>query len=125
MIRGTRQRQAILDVVHHSADPLTPQEICTLAKATLPRIGIATVYRFLRSMLEEGKLVVVEIPGEAPRYELAEKDHHHHFFCKKCGRVFDVPGCLSEVNRLAPKNFRVDSHEITLFGYCESCLQDK
>jgi len=94
-----------------------------LAKKALPRIGIATVYRFLREMLDEKKLVMVEIPQEAPRYELAEKDHHHHFLCKKCGRVFDIPGCLSEVNHLAPKNFRVDSHEITLFGQCESCLR--
>lgn len=100
---------------------MTPQEICTQAKVESPRIGIATVYRFVREMLAKDELCTVEIPGAAPRYELAHKEHHHHFLCRNCGQVYELPGCLPGVNKLAPKNFKVDSHEIVLFGRCDQC----
>ena len=42
-------------------------------------LGIATVYRNIRSLTEEGELSEVKLPGENPRFELAGHQHHHHF----------------------------------------------
>ena len=35
-------------------------------------------------------MVSVEIPGQMPRYERADKGHHHHFVCRVCGGVFEL-----------------------------------
>ncbi|NUN95068.1 MAG: transcriptional repressor, partial [Candidatus Omnitrophica bacterium] len=86
-----------------------------------PGLGIATVYRTLKSLLEEGSVVAVEMPGQALRYEAAGKEHHHHFHCRGCGRVFEVEGCPTGIGRLTPPGFRLEGHEIVLHGLCPDC----
>ena len=65
------------------------------AQKIVPRLGLATVYRNIKILCDEGFLREVRIPGEAPRYELEGKGHHHHFYCFRCGRVFEIEGCRS------------------------------
>lgn len=119
--RKTRQRAAIRSVFECARRPLTIGEVLELAQREVRGLGIATVYRAVGSMVEEGFLQQVEIGGEAPRYEVAGRPHHHHFHCRRCGRVFEVEGCLAEVEGLAPEGFRVEGHEIMLTGLCAEC----
>ncbi len=84
-------------------------------------MGIATVYRNIRSMVEGGALRVVELPGAPSRYELAGKDHHHHFHCTLCDRVYEVDDCPGRLADLTPAGFRLESHEIVLYGRCADC----
>jgi len=121
MERATRQRNAIHSALAEAARPLTPQEIHALALVHAPALGIATVYRTINAMLQTGDLVSVPLPGEAPRYELAGHEHHHHFHCTTCDRVFEVDGCPGDMQRLAPRGFEVKSHELTLYGRCRDC----
>ena len=119
--RQTRQRTAIRAAIDEAARPLSPEEVLDAAKPTVPSLSIATVYRALRTLQESGFIRPVAIPDQPPRYERAGLDHHHHFFCRECDRVFDVPGCPSNVENLAPKGFTVDGHDIVLFGTCRGC----
>jgi Fur family ferric uptake transcriptional regulator len=121
MERSTRQRTAIQSVLESAGRPLSPQEILEAAQADVPALGMATVYRQLKAMQEEELLVVVDLPGENARYELAGLHHHHHFQCHDCGRAFDIPGCPGNLAKLAPAGFSVDSHELTLYGQCADC----
>jgi len=119
--RNTRQRRAILRAFDGNSTPLSPQELLREARAYSRRLGIATVYRALKSMVREGHLVAVKIPGAPDRYEPSGKHHHHHFECRGCGRVFEVEGCRLNLGRLAPKGMRVERHEVFLYGTCTSC----
>lgn len=121
MERFTRQRQAIREVLDEQNRPLSPFEVLQAAQARVPRLGIATVYRTLKGLVEEGEAVAVELPGEPPRYEPAGKRHHHHFRCTACGKVFELEGCPGDMSYLAPKGFRTFSHEIVLYGRCADC----
>lgn len=121
MQRSTRQRAAIADAFTSEGRPLSPQEVLDVAGASVPALGIATVYRNLKSMTEEGLLQVVSIPGEAPLYEPASLEHHHHFQCKVCHRVFDIDQCPGDLSRMAPRGFVVEGHDITLHGQCSDC----
>ncbi len=121
MERATRQRAAISAVIDAAHRPLSPQEILDCAKDAGTAIGIATVYRNLKLLVDEGLIQVVTLPGESPRYESTEHDHHHHFQCTACKRVFDVPGCPGNMKNLAPKGFTVERHELTLYGKCAGC----
>ena len=84
-------------------------------------LGLATVYRNIKILYEEGWLAEVDLPGGGTRYELAERPHHHHFLCRVCDQAYDVHRCPDRIDQLAPAGFTVDSHEITLFGVCATC----
>lgn len=121
MQRNTNQRTAIREVFSASGRPLSHAEVLDEAKKLSPNLGIATVYRTVKSLLEEGFLQVVEVPGETARYELRGLPHHHHFHCRVCGRVYDLHTCPGRIDTLAPAGYRVESHELTLIGVCPKC----
>lgn len=124
MTRKTRQRDAIRTVFLRSLRPLGPQEVLEAAQSEVPGLGIATVYRALKSLQEEGLITPIDVPGQPTCYEPAELGHHHHFYCRACGKVFDVEGCPSGIGALCPPGFHVDSHEIFLYGRCSDCPPD-
>ena len=119
-VRKTRQRAAIRSLLESAPHPLTVDEVKRGVADSLGRVGIATVYRSLNALREEGWLRSVEVPGEPVRYERSHKEHHHHFACSSCERLFDVSGCV-DVTVMVPKNFRVDDHAVTLYGVCAEC----
>jgi Fur family ferric uptake transcriptional regulator len=117
----TRQKQVLGGVFERAQRPLTAHEICAAAREQLPELGLATVYRAIRQFVAEGRVRAVEVPGAAPHYENATSDHHHFFLCQQCKRLFDLVGCLGGFKSLAPRGFRVQHHEIVLYGECASC----
>ncbi len=120
--RRTRQRSVIQRVLLEANRPLNPRDILAAAQVKAPGLGIATVYRTLQTMMTDGALAVVKIPGEAARYEITGKEHHHHFQCRECHGVFDVPGCPTDkLTKLAPKGFHLESHHLVLYGVCPPC----
>jgi Fur family transcriptional regulator, ferric uptake regulator len=121
MQRHTRQREAIRKALAEAGRPLSPQELLAAARGTLPRLGIATVYRTVKAMLEDGTVRAVELPGAPARYELSGKGHHHHFHCRACDGVFEVEACPGRMRGLLPGGFRLERHEIILYGLCADC----
>jgi Fur family transcriptional regulator, ferric uptake regulator len=121
MQRETRQRKAIRRALTEAGHPLSPKEIHEAAGNLVEGLGIATVYRNVNALLEEGWLVAVELPGEAPRYERAGKEHHHHFHCRKCDRVYEVEGCPGNIKAVTPAGFQLERHEFVLYGLCLGC----
>lgn len=123
--RRTKQRDAIRSAIERAGVPISPKEILESAQSHVAGLGLATVYRTLKILADEGLVACVEIPGEAPRYELAGKGHHHHFCCKSCGKVSEVHGCPGDFADLTPRGFRLDGHELVLFGRCGTCVRAK
>ena len=121
MERNTRQRTAIREAIAQAGRPLLPQEVLESAQTGAPGLSIATVYRNLRSLVDEGELRLVVLPGENARYELAGGGHHHHFQCLQCQRVFEVDACPGDLASLAPAGFTVEDHDLTLYGRCSDC----
>jgi Fur family ferric uptake transcriptional regulator len=125
MERQTKQRHAIQAAIREGGRPLLPAEVVAMAQQTVPGINIATVYRCVKALAEEGVIRAVELPGEPARYERADLHHHHHFRCDDCERVFDVPGCRGGVEANVPDGFSVRAHEVVLFGRCAECERPK
>lgn len=120
-IRNTRQLRAIQHVVNRTDRPVSIEEIHRAARTREPRIGLATVYRTIKSLVQEGRVVSINLPGEGPRFELAGKGHHHHFQCNACGRVFETRACLGSLRRLVPRRFQLTGHDLILYGRCAAC----
>ncbi len=121
MERDTKQRRAIRDVFEGERRPLSPEEVLAAGQGAVPSLGIATVYRNIKSLLSGGWLHPVELPGEPSRYERSGRPHHHHFVCRTCEQAFDVEACPADVERLAPEGFLVEAHDLVLYGRCPGC----
>ena len=121
MERRTRQRDSILAVLRAEGRPLSPIEIFDQAQKTVPGLGIATVYRALKEFLDRGAITTVELPGSHQRYEISGKDHHHHFWCHNCDRLYEVEGCTGQLALKPPKGFKIESHEVMFHGKCAKC----
>jgi Fur family ferric uptake transcriptional regulator len=124
MQRMTSQRRVIKDVFERVGQPMNAQEALAEAQHELPSLGIATVYRAINDLVDENWLIPVELPGEPARYERSNIGHHHHFQCRDCGRVFDVEGCPGNLRGMVPKGFELRSHEIILYGRCQTCAEE-
>lgn len=98
-------------------------EIHERASGKVPGLGIATVYRAVKALREEGEVVVVELPGEEPRYEPVGLGHHHHFRCLSCEQTFDLEVCPVGMPRgtTLPGGYTIEDHSLTLYGRCAAC----
>ena len=123
--RNTAQRDAIRDSFAETEGPMSAREVLDRAQEAVPSLGIATVYRHLKTLSEEGWLTAVELPGEATRYERADLHHHHHFKCDECDRVFDIPVQHHGVCHATLEGFDVKHHEVVLYGTCPECTDEE
>jgi Fur family ferric uptake transcriptional regulator len=125
MIRNTRQRKAILEVIRAENRPLTVTEIHALALSSAPRLGLRTAYRNVRELVEDGRLVCVAYPGQPPRYEsVSDNRVRPHLVCTRCNKLFevDVP-CPDPAAEVVP-GFVVEGVEKIYYGHCadpENC----
>jgi Fur family ferric uptake transcriptional regulator len=120
--RRTRQRQIIEEVIRGASGPLTVNEIHDRVLKEVDGVGIATVYRTIKLLLEGERIQTVILPSGETRYEATGLGHHHHFHCRLCNLVFDLETCpVSVPTGRYEQGFLVDDHELTLYGTCPRC----
>ncbi len=120
-VRRTRQKGAIRSVFESTGRPLSVEEATAEAQKQVEGLSVATVYRNIKLLLQEGWLVAVDLPGQTSRYEVAGKEHHHHFQCTSCRKTYEMSGCIVEKTPAVPTGFRVSGHEFVLYGTCATC----
>ncbi len=116
-LRSTRQRNAIKNAFSKTGRPLGPKEILDIASADVQNLGIATVYRNIKTMLEQHDLMSVEVPGQPSRYYLPMAEKHPLFLCSKTNRAFflDPKSVKVQLTNL-PKHFHVNHSEVIVHG---------
>jgi len=122
-LKATYQRMSILSVLekmgHGNID-----EVYEAVKETHPTISLATVYKNILTMVENGVITEVPISGEKSKYELS-KDEHIHMVCKRCGSVEDVSmssDIHSDIDKVVADNsFEADTAQINIYGICREC----
>lgn len=105
MKRKTSQRAAIEQVFCQLDRPLGIEEILETGRMAVESLNQATVYRNVKLLLENGWLKQVCHPSLGTLYERTGKGHHHHFHCRVCNRVYDLPGCA--LNEREARSLRV------------------
>lgn len=119
MIRHTKQREALFQALSEAGRPLAVPELHCLAQQHAPRIGLRTVYRQIRELVSEGRLVCVDFPGQPPRYaSVSRTGHHPHLICHVCHKVFELPGSTPDIPYEAPPEWKVTGEELILYGHC-------
>ncbi len=122
-MRATEQRRVLLEVLRGLKTHPTADELYILVKQRLPRISLATVYRNLELMAEQG-LVRKVVLGDGPMRFDGTMEPHEHIRCMACGRVADVAPVVSEERYEDVEDetgFEVYGHQVAFFGLCPEC----
>ena len=123
-VRATPQRTRVLAALARAPNDATAQELHERLRARGERSGLATVYRALAVLADEGVVdVLAHRPGEAC-YRLCGGEHHHHLVCSSCHRVVELSDCrldpwLDDV--AAAHGFDRLEHRLELTGVCSEC----
>jgi Fur family ferric uptake transcriptional regulator len=123
MKRDTQQRDAIRRAFADAERPLSVGEILDLARKRVAGLGMATVYRNLRALRDDGWIVPVDLPGQPSRWEMAPESHHHHFLCRTCDRLLEISECPKGLSHLLPEGYTLEDHDILLRGQCDACAR--
>lgn len=87
-LKVTPQRISVLRVLGAHTHP-TIDELYEEIKKENPSISLATVYKNLNTLKDEGLVVEVNIVNQKSRYDIYEKPHIH-VICENCGTVEDI-----------------------------------
>jgi len=123
----TKQKQLILECLKCNAENhMTADEIYFKLLENGNKVGIATIYRNLSSLTEEGKVKRFDImPTACYQYIDGEQcKNHYHLKCVKCDKLYHVESPeLDKLNKLIgdANEFCIDNQKIILYGKCKEC----
>ena len=84
MQRMTKQRQAVLDELTRVTDFRSAQQIFEDLHSQGHRVGLATVYRSLQGLAEDGRVDTLRSSdGESLYRSCTSNHHHHHLVCRR------------------------------------------
>ena len=95
--RDTIQRKAIRKTLINSPHPLNVEEILASGKVNVPNLGIATVYRNIKTMLAEGEIRAIGGAGIPDCYVTMDKSAPEQLF--QVGKSLFVAEPLGFVRR--------------------------
>ena len=103
------------------------QEIHDALTAGGRTIGLASVYRMVDRLAEEGLVTRIDLGDGIVRFEPArDAAHHHHLVCGACGKVepFVDPRLEHAIEAVEEASgFAVVAHEVLLRGACAECRE--
>lgn len=122
--RNTKTKKHIIQIFKETPIPLTLNELYLTVKKLFPTTAYSTVFRTVKKLKKEERLVSLDFGGRGGRYEWAERIHHHHLICNLCGRITDVDDKTLnfKTDRIADiTRFIIEYHAIELSGICKTC----
>ena len=122
--RNTRQRSAVLTLLEELDDFRSAQDLYALLRARGDGVGLATIYRTLQNLLDDGHVDVLRSGEGEAVYRRCSPVHHHHLVCRSCGRTVEVadPPIERWAARIAAEHGFADvRHQLEVFGTCGPC----
>ena len=124
--RSGGARRAVIQLLGRQDCCLSAQEIFDGLRAEGRGVGIASVYRILDLLADQGFVQRVEIGDAITRFEPAHAggDHHHHLVCNSCGKVeaFEDEGLEDALRRVERKTgYTTAGHDVLLRGARRDC----
>ncbi len=122
--RVTPQREMIIEVIAHSSRHMTAEEVFAEVQTRTRAVNVATVYRTLDLLVEEGLASRANLGGGRVVYATAEHGPHVHLVCRHCGGVVDADVALFEAlfqNVQTQYGFVCGPQHFAVYGLCVGC----
>jgi Fur family ferric uptake transcriptional regulator len=127
-LRRMASRIQVLAVLEPVNGHLPVAEIHQRVRASLPPGSqppdVATIYRTVTTLVDQGVLHALTLEGGVTTYGLATAPHHHAV-CTRCGSIIEVPARqLSSAleHAMAGSSFALsEAAGLTLHGLCPQC----
>ncbi|MEA3351481.1 MAG: Fur family transcriptional regulator [Chloroflexota bacterium] len=122
--RLTPQREMIIEALAHGGTHMTADEIFAKIQMRTQSVNIATVYRTLDMLVEEGLSRRTDLGEGQIAYASPKHGPHIHLVCKHCHQIIEADQeMLSELHkRLSEEySFNADLQHISIFGTCTQC----
>src|SRR5579859_1003387 len=117
--------RAVLDVLRACERHPTAAKVYEEVRKVRPHMGLATVYRILHQLTEQGLIKELGRNDGCCRYD-ARTSRHDHAICTECGALFDIPVAIAlpeEALQAAAQSAGVSlgTHEVRIYGRCTTC----
>ncbi|MCK4489085.1 MAG: transcriptional repressor [Anaerolineales bacterium] len=122
--RITPQREMIINAITHSPKHITAEEIFEELKKHTRAINIATVYRTLDLLWQEGFARRNDLSEGKIVYSTFQHGPHIHLVCRRCNQVIEADVKLLDSlgeDLISNYHFRPDLNHFAIFGICADC----
>ena len=121
-LRVTPQRFAVYANLLGRYDHPTADDILSDLNQNAPTSSQATVYSSLQALRSVNLVREVLLEEGVRRYD-ANVAPHHHFRCKTCGAIADIPwDALAHIDISSlSSRWQIEGYEVTVHGVCDHC----
>jgi len=122
--RETRQRAAVSAALDDVDSFVSAQDLHARLRTAGEGVGLATVYRALQQLADDGEIDVLRTADSESMYRRCSSGHHHHLVCRYCRRTVEVDSAAVErwAKRIGEDNGFVDvGHVVEVHGTCADC----
>lgn len=121
----TAQRLAIAEVLLGSDRHLSAEEVAEEVARRGRKVGTATVYRTIDTLVESGLVVERDFGEGFRRFEPArDVPNHEHLVCTQCGKVEEFRDeRLERMTTIVAESrgFARQRHRLVIHGICREC----
>ena len=120
--RMTPQRMLILEHLRSVKTHPSAEAVYNIVRQRMPTITLATVYRNLNLLAEQGEILKLEINNEF-RFD-GDTCAHQHCICRHCGKIVDTfHKNISDyaLKHIRAKGFRPECVSVLYHGTCKDC----
>lgn len=126
--RVTPQQRVVSQALGRHGGFVSAQGLYSDLRSGDEPVGLATVYRSLAALVDDGTAdVIVTSTGES-LYRLCSEAHHHHLVCRRCGRTVEIVSPTVErwATKVGAENGYAEvEHTLQLSGLCAQCQQQR
>lgn len=122
-LKYSKQRELILKTLQEYAIHPTADVLYAKIKTKAPEISLATVYRNLNLLAENGVIKKIEGLDNAAHFD-HNMHRHYHLLCTECQQVFDIPADvlpMIDKNVAQKTGMMIESYDISFRGICPKC----
>ncbi len=122
--RLTPQRMFVLEVLQESSGHHTAEAIFERTKLKYPYINLATVYRTLTWLRDQGLISETDLGGGHTEYEALGAHRHHHLVCLACGgRIEFADELVAPLAAALDERYGFEARldHLAVFGLCRGC----
>jgi len=122
MLKKTKTRELVRELLENSEQPLSANEIFEQLKNK--DITLSSIYRTLDTFFNNNIVIKNITTDGISKYAIHKDSHHHYLECKKCHKSTTLDYCpYTNANKKikTTNDFLVDEHNLVIYGICKDC----